>query len=74
MEILGTSITEWIGYLASTFLLLSFTMKHVVKLRIINSVGCALFVVYGLMLQIAWPVVITNGAIFFVNMYYLLKK
>jgi len=74
MEILGISVTEWVGYLASFFLLISFTMKDVSKLRIVNSVGCALFVVYGFMLEIAWPVVITNGSIMLINFYYLVLK
>lgn len=74
MELLGISITEWVGYLASAFLLLSFTMKDVIKLRIINSVGCALFVIYGFMLQTSWPIIITNAAILIINFYYLLLK
>nr|WP_083495564.1 uroporphyrinogen decarboxylase [Formosa algae] len=74
MEFFNISITEWVGYIASFFLLISFTMKDVTKLRIINSVGCALFVTYGFMLQTSWPVVITNGSIMFINFYYLFLK
>ena len=46
---LGIELTEWVGYLAMTVLLVSFMMKNVIKLRIINSVGCLFFVIYGLM-------------------------
>lgn len=74
MEFLNISITEWVGYTASFILLISFTMKDVTKLRIINSVGCALFVAYGFLLQTAWPVVITNGFILLINFYYLFLK
>ncbi|OMP30512.1 MULTISPECIES: hypothetical protein [unclassified Mangrovimonas] len=74
MEFLGVSFTEWVGYLASAGLLLSFTMKDLVKLRIINSVGCALFVIYGFMLQTAWPIIVTNAAILLINFYYLFFK
>ncbi|PNW27397.1 uroporphyrinogen decarboxylase [Formosa algae] len=74
MEFFNISITEWVGYIASFFLLISFTMKDVAKLRIINSVGCALFVTYGFMLQTSWPVVITNGSIMLINFYYLFLK
>lgn len=73
MELFGISITEWVGYLASAALLISFSMKDVTKLRIINSVGCALFVAYGFMLQTAWPIVVTNAAIICLNLYYLTK-
>lgn len=74
MELLGVSITEWVGYLASAVLLLSFTMKDLTKLRIINSIGGALFVTYGFMLQTSWPIVITNTAIICINMYYVFLK
>ncbi|QDO92554.1 uroporphyrinogen decarboxylase [Formosa sediminum] len=74
MDMLGISVTEWVGYLASFVLLVSFTMKDVTKLRIVNSVGCALFVVYGIMLDTSWPVVITNGSIMLINAYYLFLK
>ncbi len=74
MEFLGISLTEWVGYAASLGVLLSFLMKDIVKLRIINSVGCFLFVVYGVMLNMSLPIVITNVAILLINFYYLFLK
>lgn len=71
MEILGITLTEWIGYIAMTLLLISFMMKDVTKLRIINSFACAFFVVYGFMLATSWPIIISNGAIIGINLYYL---
>jgi uncharacterized protein with PQ loop repeat len=38
----------------------------------LNFIGCALFVVYGLMIN-AWPVVATNAFIACVNVYFLFK-
>lgn len=70
MEILGISHVEWYGYLASFFILLSFFMRNIVALRIVNTVGCIFFVIYGLYLD-SWPLIITNGAIVLVNFYYL---
>jgi hypothetical protein len=74
MELLGVSITEWVGYAAMVLLLISFMMKDVRKLRIINSFACAFFVAYGFMLSISWPIIISNAAIFGVNIYYLFVK
>ena len=71
--LLGVELTEWVGYLAMTVLLVSFMMKNVIKLRIINSVGCLFFVIYGLMIS-QYPIVITNLAIILINLYYLLLK
>jgi len=64
--------TDWVGYLAMTTLLISFLMKNITKLRIINSLGCVFFVIYGFMLTVSWPIVITNSAIVCINLYYLL--
>ncbi|MCF8715953.1 YgjV family protein [Joostella atrarenae] len=73
MEFLDTSITELIGYAASLGVLLSFFMKEIKKLRIVNSIGCLFFVIYGLMLP-SIPIIITNAAILGVNFYYLFIK
>lgn len=72
--IFGISITESVGYLASLMLMISFMMKHINTLRIMNSIGAILFVVYGVMLAISWPIIITNLFILMVNIYYLFIK
>lgn len=74
MEILGVSYVEWVGYAAMVVLLVSFMMDNVVKLRIVNSIGCVLFVIYGFLLDVSWPIVISNAAIICINLYYLLKR
>ena len=75
MEFLGISHVEWIGYAAMATVLISFLMKSVNKLRIVNSFGCLLFVFYGILLEpLSKPIIITNTAIFCINIYYLLKN
>ncbi|MDA0316386.1 MAG: uroporphyrinogen decarboxylase [Bacteroidetes bacterium] len=74
MEFFGIEIAEWVGYIATLVLLTSFTMKRLKSLRIINSIACLLFVVYGIMLSNAWPIIISNAAIFTINFYYLFVK
>lgn len=71
---LGIDITEWIGYMASVALIISFMMKNVNTLRIINSVGAVFFIIYGIMLSTSWPIIITNVFILLVNIYYLTIK
>ena len=71
---LNISITEWVGYLASVALIISFMMKNLNTLRVINSIGAILFVVYGIMLAISWPIIITNAFILMANIYYLTFK
>ncbi|APY10102.1 uroporphyrinogen decarboxylase [Seonamhaeicola sp. S2-3] len=75
MEFLGVSIVEWVGYLAMATVLLSFLMKSVIKLRMVNLLGCLFFVIYGFMLSpISKPIIITNSAILIINLFYLVKK
>lgn len=72
--ILDITITDWIGYLASAVLIISFMMKQVRTLRKVNSLGAILFVIYGIMLDMSWPIIITNGFILGLNLYYLSKE
>ncbi len=67
------ALTEWVGYLASVVLMISFLMKNINTLRIINSFGAVLFIIYGIMLAISWPIIITNTFILGVNIFYLKK-
>lgn len=71
---LNISVTDWVGYLASLALIISFMMKNLNTLRIINSIGAVLFVVYGVLLAISWPIIITNAFILLANIYYLSFK
>jgi len=63
---------ELIGYAASAFVLLSFFMKKMILLRIINVIGCALFVLYGVLLW-SFPIILTNVAIVIVNTYFVVR-
>lgn len=70
---LGITLTEAVGYLASLVLMISFLMKNINTLRIVNSTGCLLFVIYGFMLATSWPIIISNAFILGVNIFYLTK-
>lgn len=77
MELFGITGTEYIGYLASLMVLISFTMKDVNKLRLVNMTGCILFIIYGFLmptLRVGLPIIIANAAILGVNIFYLIKK
>ena len=67
------SFTEIIGYLASIVVLISFVMKEVKRLRMVNIAGCLLFTFYGVLLDFSIPLIATNLAIVFINVVYLIK-
>ena len=67
-----SNILLWLGYVASAVIALSMTMNSIVKFRWINLVGASAFATYGLLIG-AFPVVVLNGFIVSVDIYYLLK-
>lgn len=68
------TLVEFMGYAAMAVLMASFLIKDITKLRLVNSVACALFVIYGLIMDpISYPIVISNAFIICVNVFYLVK-
>ena len=63
---------EWLGLVASAFVLISFLMSNQIKIRIINMVGCIAWVIYGFLLP-AYSTAIMNGAVFIVHVVFLTK-
>jgi fucose permease len=62
----------YIGYSASFFIVLSFILKDIRKIRIVNMIGCICFVIYGIFSGMLWPVIFPNALICFIQIYHLL--
>ena len=71
---MSPEITDFVGYGASFFVVLSFVMKDIKSLRIVNLIGCILFVLYGIFSDYLWPIIIPNGILCFIQIYNLVKK
>lgn len=63
---------EGIGYAGSVLVLISLTLSSIVRLRLVNMLGGALFAVYGGLLG-AWPVLILNSLTASINLVYLIR-
>ena len=63
---------EWLGIVASAFVLVSFLTSNQIRTRLINLVGCVVFVVYGLILP-AYSTAFMNAALIIVHIVYLVK-
>jgi hypothetical protein len=59
-----------LGFLGSSLIVLSLTMKSLLRLRIVGSAGALVFICYGLWLG-AWPVVATNCVTLSVHLFRL---
>lgn len=64
---------ELLGYVAMFTVAGSFLLKDVLKLRLVNSIGAILFVIYGALLG-SIPIVGLNLFVAFVNGYYIIKQ
>ena len=65
-------IIEMMGYVASVMVLISLLMSSVIKLRIINSLGALVYVIYALIIG-SYPTALLNAGLIIVNVYFLIK-
>ena len=61
---------EWLGLIASAFVLISFLTSNQIKTRIINSIGCV--IVYGFLLP-TYSTAFMNAAMLVVHAVYLIR-
>jgi len=61
---------EWFGYLASLVVLISLTMSSIIKLRVINFIGCLLFASFAYFID-SVPTIFMNLSIACINVYFL---
>lgn len=66
------TLVDIIGYVASLLVVISLTMKSVLRLRLIGVVASATFFVYGLMLPSA-PMVLLNSMNVFIHLYFIVQ-
>ena len=67
------SFTAVVGYTASALVVLSLAMTSVVRLRMVSLAGSITFFVYGSLID-SVPIMITNGAIAVINVWFLRKE
>lgn len=66
------TILELVGYTASVLIAISLMMSSLLRLRIINLIGGAMFSAYGFLIG-AIPVGVLNGAIVLVNVFHIIR-
>jgi hypothetical protein len=63
---------EIMAYCASVIVLISFIVKDVILLRLLNTIGCALFLVYSSYYG-RYPLIFLNFMVIVVNLIYIYK-
>ncbi|MGA9279220.1 hypothetical protein [Ilumatobacter sp.] len=71
--ILAIDGTEVVGYVASALVVLALTMRSIVRLRILSLCGSITFFIYGTLIE-SIPIMITNGCIAAINLWYLRRE
>lgn len=66
----GASVHELIGYAGSALIVVSLMMQSLLRLRIVNLAGAAVFALYGVLIG-APPVWLVNGAIVLIDLWHL---
>lgn len=69
---MDATMIDALGYLASFIILISLTMKSVVKLRWINAAGSLLFVVFAALTR-SVPTIVMNSGIIAIDLFYVLR-
>ena len=65
-------IFETIGWIGTALVITSMMMSSVIKLRIINSLGSVITIIYGICIH-ALPTVILNITLLAINIFYIIK-
>ena len=61
-----------IGYAGMVLTILAFTLKDVIKLRIVSLIACILWIIYGSHRK-DLPLIFVNASVVVIHIYYLIK-
>lgn len=68
--IAASAATETLGYAASALVVLSLTMRSILRLRLISLCGSAAFLTYGVLID-SVPIIVTNVCIAAINVWFV---
>lgn len=66
-------VIEIIGWMATAGTLLSFAVKDMWKLRLINSIASVVWIVYAL-LKLDYPILVINVSVIVMHLYWFYKN
>ena len=68
----GETVLQVVGYFSTLLILISFLMTSVLKLRVVNLIGSAIFVVFAFLTK-SYPTAIMNVGLCIINIYFILR-
>jgi hypothetical protein len=67
------NIIETLGWIATIGTLVSFALKDMWKLRLINGLASIVWIVYGI-LKVDNPIIVINSAVIIMHLYWFYKN
>jgi hypothetical protein len=67
------NLIETLGWIATAGTLLSFAVKDMWKLRLINGLASIVWIVYGI-LKVDNPIIVINSAVIIMHLYWFYKN
>jgi hypothetical protein len=64
---------DLLGFIASIIILISFAVKDIIKLRIVNSIGSIVWIIYGCIINNN-PTIFVNVAVLIIHSWWLIKN
>ena len=68
----GDTVLQVVGYFSTVLILISFLMTSVLKLRLVNLIGSAIFVVFAFLTK-SYPTAIMNVGLCIINIYFIIR-
>ena len=65
-------IIDIIGYIGTALILISFTIEDMFKLRVVNSIGSIVWIIYGIGIW-AGPTILVNACVLCIHTYWFIK-
>ena len=62
-----------IGYIGMAVILYSFTIENIYKLRLVNSIGSIVWIIYGLGIM-AGPTIMVNSCVLAIHLHWFYKN
>ena len=66
-------VIQIFGWLGTFFTLYSFTLNDVIKLRLVNSIGSVLWIVYGIQTH-TMPTIVVNACVLIIHSVWFVKN
>ena len=66
-------LLDIVGYIGMIIILYSFTIENMYKLRLVNSIGSMVWIVYGIGIW-AGPTILVNSCVLMIHLYWFYKN